>query len=351
MGSGVGGGVVEPGGDLGSRGPAVPPFERRAVVAGGHEELFSATMHALALRLDDEPQRAAEVGHRRATLGDGPAGALEFGESPLDPWAQLAHGRGRLAFRGAARKHDLDAARRIDGDANPARSLGAADPIRERLGGAANAGPGEERRKGLSGFFHAAATVPCASDMPAILRLDEPLSDGHVRIRPAAERDIPEVLIAHQDDPRLAPLLGLERPPSGAELGRAMEEAETLRAAGTAVTLTILEADTDECRGQIHAHHFDWEHVHADLDIWVAPDARGLGLGHRALTLAATWLLDACGLQRVQLLTLTDNEPAIRTALAAGFVNEGVLRSHARLRGARVDLTVLSRIASGSARR
>jgi len=31
--------------------------------------------------------------------------------------------------------------------------------------------------------------------------LNQPLSDGRIRLRYAVESDIPEVLIAHQDDP------------------------------------------------------------------------------------------------------------------------------------------------------
>lgn len=192
--------------------------------------------------------------------------------------------------------------------------------------------------------------------MPAIPELNDPLTDGQASIRLAAERDIPEVLIAHQEDPQLATALGLERPPSGAELGRAMEAASARRAAGASVTLTILAPGSEDCRGQVHAHRFDWEHGHADLDIWVAPDARGHGLGGHALALAAAWLIDACGLVRVQLLVPPDNEPAIRAAVAAGFTREGVLRAHARDRAVRgdavrVDLTILSRVASDLAGR
>jgi len=185
--------------------------------------------------------------------------------------------------------------------------------------------------------------------MPAIPELEEPLSDGHARVRLAAERDIPEVLIAHQDDPGFAQLIGLERPPTGAELGRAMERAAADRARGTAVTFTILEPGSDDCRGQIHADRFDWEHAHADLAVWVAPDARGRGLGRRALALAAAWLLGAAGLERVQLLVPPGNERAVSAALAAGFASEGILREHMRVRGTRIDVTVLSRIAADEA--
>jgi RimJ/RimL family protein N-acetyltransferase len=187
--------------------------------------------------------------------------------------------------------------------------------------------------------------------MPVIPELNDPLSDGQASIRLAAERDIPEVLIAHQEDPGLASALGLERPPSGAQLGRAMEDAPAQRRAGTAVTLTILESGSEDCRGQIHADRFDSEHAHANVSIWIAPEARGRGLGSRALGLAAAWLIDACGLIRVQLLAGPDNEAAIRTALAAGFTREGVLRAHARVDGGRADLVILSRIASDPARR
>jgi RimJ/RimL family protein N-acetyltransferase len=187
--------------------------------------------------------------------------------------------------------------------------------------------------------------------MPAIPEPGDPLSDGHVSLRLAAERDIPEVLIAHQEDRRLAEALGLEHPPSGAQLGRAMEEAPGRRAAGAGVILTILEPGSEDCRGQVEADRFDWEHAHANLGIWVAPDARGQGLGGRALALAAEWLISACGLVRVQLLAPPGNVPAIRAALAAGFTREGVLRAHGRARGGRLDLTVLSRIASDPPRR
>jgi RimJ/RimL family protein N-acetyltransferase len=184
--------------------------------------------------------------------------------------------------------------------------------------------------------------------MAAIPDLSEPLSDARASIRLAAERDIPEILIAHQDDPHLASLLGLERAPTGAQLGRAMEQAVVGRAAGASVVLTILEPGSDDCRGQVQAQRFDTEHAHADLEIWVAPDARGRGLGSSALALAAAWLLDACDLVRVQFLTAPDNLPAIRTAIAAGFAREGILRSHVRWRRQRLDLIVLSRIAGDS---
>ncbi|MGI9184222.1 MAG: GNAT family N-acetyltransferase [Solirubrobacteraceae bacterium] len=178
--------------------------------------------------------------------------------------------------------------------------------------------------------------------MPSFPDLVSPLRCTHVELRFAAERDIPETLIAHQDDPLLYVRLGLERPPSGAELGRRSEYEADERAAGNAVRFTILEPGSDVCRGQLDVHRVDWDHLRAEAGVWVAPEHRGRGLAGAALPLAGGWLFQACGLARLELLTEPDNHAMIAAACRAGLTNEGVLRAYVRERGRRVDLTVLS---------
>jgi RimJ/RimL family protein N-acetyltransferase len=172
----------------------------------------------------------------------------------------------------------------------------------------------------------------------------ERLEDSEIALRLAAERDIPETLFAYQDDPHMHHRLGEARPPSGAELGRRMEQAAADMDEGLALRLTIIEAGSDDCRGQVIGHGFDWENYRAEIGIWVAPQLRNRGVARRALSLAARWLFAACGLRRIALLTEPDNEPMLRAARAAGFVEEGVLRGYRRERGKRVDMAVLSLI-------
>ncbi len=182
--------------------------------------------------------------------------------------------------------------------------------------------------------------------MPSLPFLAEPIADRSVVLRDAAERDIPEILIAHQDDPQLYVRLGLDRPPSGAELGRQIEEAASERGSGTRARLTILEHTSDQFRGRIVVHNVDWENARAGLSVWVVPQARGRGLARVSLRLAARWLFESCGLARIELLTEPDNEPMLRAAQGAGFTNEGVLRRHVRRGENREDMVILSLLAS-----
>lgn len=180
--------------------------------------------------------------------------------------------------------------------------------------------------------------------MSSFPRLAEALIDGGVALRDYRERDIPEILIAYQDDPRLHLLNREDRPPTGAELGSRAEREAPARGAGERATLTVLEPGDDTCRGQIRVENVDWDHRRAELMIWLAPQVRGRGLGRGALRLAGGWLLVTCGLARLEILTEPGNLAAIHAAEAAGFVREGVLREYQRKRGTGIDMVVMSLI-------
>jgi RimJ/RimL family protein N-acetyltransferase len=132
--------------------------------------------------------------------------------------------------------------------------------------------------------------------MPSIPEPPDRILDTLVELRPIEEWDIPEVLIAHQDDPGLHRRLGLSRPPTGAQLGSEVDDAQSLRQSGAGVKLTIVEPDSNDCRGRVEVDDIDWARGSANLRVWVAPQCRGRGYEQRAAELAAEWLRSSAGL-------------------------------------------------------
>lgn len=184
--------------------------------------------------------------------------------------------------------------------------------------------------------------------MPRFPALEQPLRGAVASVRLAAERDIPEVLIAHQDDPDLHRRLSMRRPPSASELGRRAEGSAAERRDGSRVWLTIVSPEVtpaDRCSGQLDVVAVDWDHGRAELAVWIVPQQRRRGLASDALALVGRWLLSDCGLSRVALAAPPDHEAMLRAAGRAGFEREGVLRSYVAGRGGRLDLVVMSMVA------
>lgn len=59
------------------------------------------------------------------------------------------------------------------------------------------------------------------------------------------------------------------------------------------------------------------------FQMWVAPDARGFGVGRALLECAVTWAMDQ-GAQRVRLGVTIADSPAMRLYKATGFYSVGI---------------------------
>ncbi len=80
---------------------------------------------------------------------------------------------------------------------------------------------------------------------------------------------------------------------------------------------------------------------HAEVGIALAAEARGRGYGTDAMRTLVGFLFTCRNLQRIHLETLADNAAALASYRKVGFVQEGVLRRHAFLRGEYVDAVVM----------
>lgn len=134
------------------------------------------------------------------------------------------------------------------------------------------------------------------------------LSDELVELRAIAEWDIPDVLIAYQDDSSLHSSLGQPRAPTGAQLGSEVERSEALRLAGERIAMTLVEPGRNDCRGRIEVSAFDWARRRAELTVWVAPDFRGRGFAAHAIALVTGWLKRDVGLDHVAVMVAVDED-------------------------------------------
>ena len=72
--------------------------------------------------------------------------------------------------------------------------------------------------------------------------------------------------------------------------------------------------------------------------------ARGRGVAARATKLLSAWAFDVLHLARIEITVDPRNDASQRVALAAGFTQEGVLRSYQRFKDGRMDAVMFSRL-------
>ena len=177
--------------------------------------------------------------------------------------------------------------------------------------------------------------------MPAVKLPPPPtLTDGVVALRPLDERDAAPFAEAFQDDPRLAAAVGAEEEPSEERLReRFAEDARTPPAGG--LQLAVADAATDAFLGTVILHSYNERHARIEVGFWLARQARGRGIGSRAVALAVSWAFATLGVARVEMTTLPDNAGALALAAGLGFTREGVMRQRNFERGRRVDIVML----------
>lgn len=80
----------------------------------------------------------------------------------------------------------------------------------------------------------------------------------------------------------------------------------------------------------------------AEVGYITAPQARGQGVGVRALKLISRWALEVLEMKRLELRISTDNEASMKVAERAGYQHEGIMRSLHFKQGIRKDMGIYS---------
>ena len=170
----------------------------------------------------------------------------------------------------------------------------------------------------------------------------EALTDGVVTLRPLRDADVPAIVAACSDPETSRFTTELPHPYTESDARSYVSySADCLRGVDRR-PLAIADSGTDVLVGAIEVRLGD----EGSVGYWVAPEARGRGVATRALTLLSRWAVTEGGVLRLVLTTHPENMASQRVAEKAGFVREGVLRSHTRFREGRRDSVLFSLLPS-----
>ncbi len=191
-------------------------------------------------------------------------------------------------------------------------------------------------REGLSrgdgGFddvhLHARLAADPSGPLPRVVPSEpvEVVAGPYQLCVPDPDLDAQQVAAAHAD-----PLIALWNPgPPDLDGARAWCARRADWSDGGHASWLVKAAAAGAVLGSVSLHSVDAEQGSAEVGYWVAPAARGRGVGTAALSAAARFAFGALGLHRVELFHAVENPASCRLAERAGFVVEGLHRQSFR---------------------
>lgn len=161
------------------------------------------------------------------------------------------------------------------------------------------------------------------------------ITAGSVHLRPPRPDDADAVLAACQD-PEIQRWTRVpvpyERSDAVTFVARVAPEGW---ATGTAATFLVLDSTTATLLGCVGLHRI--AAGEAQIGYWLVADARGRGVGTRAVGAVVRWGFGGLGLERITWTAAVGNAASWRLVERLGFQFEGTLRKGLHHRDRRVD--------------
>ncbi|GAB7183806.1 GNAT family protein [Kitasatospora sp. Ki12] len=170
------------------------------------------------------------------------------------------------------------------------------------------------------------------------------LQGSHITLRARHEDDVP-VLQAELYDDVATRSRADSRPWRPLPPGSAQSPYAVTGPSEEAACFSVVETASGELAGEALLWGIDTHNRSAHLGLALRPGHRRRGLAVDVVRVLCRYGFVVLGLRRLQLETLTDNEPMIRAAIRAGFTVEGRLRRSAWACGEFLDQAVLGLLA------
>ena len=165
----------------------------------------------------------------------------------------------------------------------------------------------------------------------------EGLVDDDIRLRLAADSDRPAFVLACQD-PAIQRYTTVPERYGDINAREFARQAALGFADGTAVSVVIADAATDELVGTVAIRRIPAERGRWSVGYWVAPWARRRGVATTAVTMIARFGFEELDAARIDLLAEPENVASVRVAEGAGFRREGLLREEIVIKGKAHDV-------------
>ena len=171
-----------------------------------------------------------------------------------------------------------------------------------------------------------------------------PIVDGAITLVPLAAEHL-DGLEAVGNDPLVQRFTRIPEPFGMEEAIRWLGLYEEGWEDGSRAGFAIVDSETEAFLGMIAFVVLRPESLEGEVGYIVAPEARGRGVAHRALSLLTRWGFEELGLERIELRAELENPASLKVAERCGYVREGTLRG-VHLKGVRRgDMALYSRLA------
>lgn len=175
--------------------------------------------------------------------------------------------------------------------------------------------------------------------MTRLPKIEQPLTDGQIILRPWTMEDV-EVMTRACQDPEIQRWTRVPENYTAADARLFIGDTERRRQEGESLSLAAADSKSQQILGSVALVSISWQDKRAEIGYWVAPQGRQQGVAVRAVRLLSRWVFENLDLERLGIIVAVGNTPSARVAMNAGFKAEGVLRSYLQSKQGRCDAIV-----------
>lgn len=182
-------------------------------------------------------------------------------------------------------------------------------------------------------------------NVPATVRSwpADPPASGKVKLRQFRTSDA-DMAMELSQDPYVPKTGTLPAHASAEQAQQWIQRQQNRLTDGAGFAFAVVDRDQERCAGFVGVWLLDLAAGRAQLGYGIAPSFRGHGLASDAIRAATAFAWSIPELHRIELYIEPWNTASVKAAENAGYLREGLLRSHQEIGGKRRDMLLYARL-------